>query len=181
MSASGDTCDDTRRVDRQLSVSEVTCNNTKQDDGQLPNPGVTCDNTKKYDRQLPISAVTCDKTKPDNSQLPNSEDTSEIAKQDARQLPTSTVTCENTRANVDVASATPKTADPTPEKIGEPSSTLTSRDSRNTSQKRISLRRVRKRWSGLKKRRTSFVVRKRKKERNATKISLNFRRPSAGN
>ena len=120
--------------DRQLSISErVTSINAKKDDGELAASGVTC---KSVDHVAPEMIF-------------------DDAKQDHVQLPTSVVTC------TDVASATLNTCEPITENTGEPSARMASRDIRDKSLKRLSLKRGRKRWAGLKKGPRSFVVGKR--------------------
>lgn len=143
----------TKKDDKHLSSSRVTCDNTV-DDGQLSSTKVASYSTNKDDEKLSTSEVTWDDT--------NQED---------RQLPISYVTCDNTII------VTAKTVKPIVESIGEPSAIVTSRDFRDTSQKRIALKRRRRRWSGLKKKRVSFAVRKGVKHRNVSKIGLTSKRP----
>ena len=161
---------------KQLSTSTVTCDNTKQDDRQVTISGVTCDNTKQDDRKLPNSGVTCDNTNQDDRQLSTSAVTSDKTNQDDRQLPISGVTCDNIKTEK-LSSAPTETAEPFTEKIGEPSAIVTTRDARSRSQKRISLKRTRERWTGLRKRRVSFVIRKRANKRSGVRSWLTSKRP----
>ena len=157
--------------DRQLSTSAGAVHNTKKDDKQLSTSGVTCDNTVD-DGQLSSTKVT----NKDDEKLSTSEVTWDDTNQEDGQLPISHVTCDNTTID-EAISVTAKTDESIAESIGEPSVIVTSRDFRDTSQKKIALKRRRRRWSGLKKKRVSLAVRKGVKHRNVSKTGLTSKRP----
>ena len=149
--------DKNKKDDRQLSTSETICEN----DRELSTSAVAAHNTKKDDKQLSTSLVTCDNMGQDDKRLPTLGASCDVTKQEDRQLPISHITCDNT-----------KTVEPITESIGEPSAIVTSRGLRNKSQKRIALKRRRRKWSGLKTKRVTFAVRKGVKNRKVSEIGL---------
>ena len=171
LSTSKTICDN----DRQLSISAGAVHKTKKDDRQLSTSRVTCDNTVD-DGQLSSTKVASYSTNKDDEKLSTSEVTWDDTKQEDRQLPISHVKCDNTTIDKAIF-VTAKTAEPIAESIGEPSAIVTSRDFRDTSQQKIALKRKRRRWSGLKRKRVSFAVRKGVKHRNVSKIGLTSKRP----
>ena len=168
------TCDNNKKDERQLSTSASAVHSTKKDDKQLSTSRVTCDKTID-DGQLSSTKVTSYSTNKDDEKLSTSEVTWDDTNQKDRQLPIAHVTCDNTTVDKAI-SVTAKTAEPIAESIEEPSAIVTSRDFRDTSQKRIALKRRRRRWSGLKRKRVSFAVRKGVKHRNVSKIGLTSKR-----